>query len=141
VGGDGDSARDPQADGCPRKSGPIHEAVRASIALVGILSSARIDGRRLVDGGLSNPVPVPVSVCRAPRADVIIAVNLNGDPPERRFTEPKPNAGVAPPRARKPAYANHPCPDALVKSSPTTRSLKSRSPPPLVSSQPQVFSP
>jgi NTE family protein len=65
------------------QSGPIHEAVRASIALPGILSPARIDGRWLVDGGLSNPIPV--SVCRALGADVIIAVNLNGDLLARRF--------------------------------------------------------
>jgi predicted acylesterase/phospholipase RssA len=56
--------------------GPIHEAVRASIALPGILSPTKIDEKWLVDGGLSNPVPV--SVCRALGADVIIAVNLNG---------------------------------------------------------------
>ncbi len=65
------------------QSGPIHEAVRASIALPGILSPARIDGRWLVDGGLSNPIPV--SVCRALGADVIIAVNLNGDLLARRY--------------------------------------------------------
>lgn len=65
------------------QSGPIHEAVRASVALPGILSPARIDGRWLVDGGLTNPVPV--SVCRALGADVIIAVNLNGDLVGRRF--------------------------------------------------------
>jgi len=65
------------------QSGPIHEAVRASIALPGILSPARIDGKWLVDGGLSNPIPV--SVCRALGADVIIAVNLNGDLLARRF--------------------------------------------------------
>jgi NTE family protein len=63
--------------------GPILEAVRASIALPGILSPARIDDRWLVDGGLCNPVPV--SVCRALGADVIIAVNLNGDLLGRRF--------------------------------------------------------
>jgi NTE family protein len=65
------------------QSGPIHEAVRASIALPGILSPARVDGKWLVDGGLSNPIPV--SVCRALGADVIIAVNLNGDLLARRF--------------------------------------------------------
>jgi NTE family protein len=70
------------------QSGPIHEAVRASIALPGIFSPARVDERWLVDGGLSNPVPV--SVCRALGADVIIAVNLNGDLLGRRFTEPEP---------------------------------------------------
>lgn len=40
--------------------GPIVEAVRASMALPGILSPARIDDNWLVDGGLSNPVPVSV---------------------------------------------------------------------------------
>jgi NTE family protein len=70
------------------QSGPIHEAVRASIALPGIFSPARADGRWLLDGGLSNPVPV--SVCRALGADVIIAVNLNGELLGRRFTEPEP---------------------------------------------------
>lgn len=65
------------------RSGPIHEAVRASIALPGIFNPARLDGRWLLDGGLCNPVPV--SVCRALGADVIIAVNLNGDLLGRRF--------------------------------------------------------
>ncbi len=65
------------------ESGPIYEAVRASIALPGILSPAKVSGKWLVDGGLSNPVPV--SVCRALGAEVIIAVNLNGDLLGRRF--------------------------------------------------------
>lgn len=65
------------------QTGPIHDAVRASIALPGIVSPSQIDGKWLVDGGLSNPVPV--SVCRALGAEVIIAVNLNGDLVARRF--------------------------------------------------------
>lgn len=73
------------------EGGPIHEAVRASIALPGILSPARRDDKWLVDGGLSNPVPV--SVCRAFGADVIIAVNLNGDLLGRRLASgPPPDA-------------------------------------------------
>lgn len=59
------------------REGPIHEAVRASIALPGILSPVKVAGRWLADGGLVNPVPV--SACRALGADVVIAVNLNGD--------------------------------------------------------------
>jgi NTE family protein len=59
------------------REGPIEEAVRASISIPGILSPARLADRWLVDGGLVNPVPV--SVCRALGADVVIAVNLNGD--------------------------------------------------------------
>jgi len=73
------------------QSGPIHEAVRASIALPAIFSPARIDDKWLVDGGLSNPVPV--SVCRALGAEVIIAVNLNGDFLGRRF-EAQPDASA-----------------------------------------------
>jgi len=70
------------------ESGPILEAVRASIALPGIFSPASVNGKWLVDGGLSNPVPV--SVCRALGAEVIIAVNLNGDLLGRRFvSEPE----------------------------------------------------
>jgi NTE family protein len=65
------------------QSGSILEAVRASIALPGFISPAKVDGRWLLDGGLVNPVPV--SVCRALGADVIIAVNLNGDLLGRRF--------------------------------------------------------
>jgi NTE family protein len=59
------------------RSGPILKAVRASISMPGILSPVEIDGKWLVDGAVTNPVPV--SLCRALGADVIIAVNLNGD--------------------------------------------------------------
>lgn len=76
------------------QDGPIHEAVRASIALPGLMSPARRNDRWLVDGGLSNPVPV--SVCRALGAEVIVAVNLNGDLLGRRFTSsPAPDAPLA----------------------------------------------
>ena len=63
--------------------GAVLDAVRASIAIPGIFSPTKIEGKWLVDGGLSNPVPV--SVCRALGAEVIIAVNLNGDLLGRRF--------------------------------------------------------
>ena len=55
------------------KDGPIVEAMRASIALPGIISPVRRVGCWLLDGGLTNPVPV--SACRALGADIIIAVN------------------------------------------------------------------
>ena len=59
------------------RSGPVMEAVRASISLPGLFTPMLHDGRWLVDGGLANPVPV--SLCRAMGADLVIAVNLNGD--------------------------------------------------------------
>ncbi len=57
--------------------GSMWDAARASMALPGMLTPVLTEGRWLVDGGLVNPVPV--SVCRALGADVIIAVNLNSD--------------------------------------------------------------
>lgn len=57
------------------REGSLVEAVRASIALPGLLAPAALDGRLLVDGGLVNPVPV--SLCRALGADLVIAVDLN----------------------------------------------------------------
>lgn len=79
------------------QTGPIDEAVRSSIALPGIFSPTRFGNTWLVDGGLSNPVPV--SVCRALGAETIIAVNLNGDLLGRRFESEiaLPGAAVSPP--------------------------------------------
>ena len=58
-------------------SGSIVDAVRASIALPGLLTPLRLRDRWLVDGSLVNPIPV--SLCRALGADIIIGVSLNGD--------------------------------------------------------------
>lgn len=57
--------------------GSLLEAVWASIALPGLFPAIKHTDRWLIDGGLVNPVPV--SVCRALGADIVIAVNLNGD--------------------------------------------------------------
>jgi len=59
------------------RDGPVMDAVRASIALPGLFTPAQQDGRLLVDGALVNPVPV--SLCRALGADIVIAVDLNWD--------------------------------------------------------------
>ncbi len=57
--------------------GSVLDAVWASIALPGLFSPYRHQDQWLVDGGLVNPVPI--SLCRALGADIIIAVNLNGN--------------------------------------------------------------
>lgn len=59
--------------------GNLVDAMRASYALPGIFDPITIGGRRLVDGALVNPVPV--SVCRAMGAELVIAVNVGGDGP------------------------------------------------------------
>ncbi|MBE9535984.1 MAG: patatin-like phospholipase RssA [Proteobacteria bacterium] len=65
------------------RKGSLVDAVRASIALPGIFTPVRLDDKWLVDGGLVNPVPV--SLCRAMGADIVIAVNLNGNIAGRHF--------------------------------------------------------
>ncbi len=67
------------------RTGPVMEAVRASISLPGLFTPIRHEGRWLVDGGLANPVPV--SLCRAMGAEIVIAVNLNGDILGRHFRQ------------------------------------------------------
>ncbi|MDX1574182.1 MAG: patatin-like phospholipase family protein [Methylophaga sp.] len=57
--------------------GNVLEAVWTSISLPGLFPAIKQNDRWLIDGGLVNPVPV--SVCRALGADIVIAVNLNGD--------------------------------------------------------------
>lgn len=57
--------------------GSLIQAVWSSMSLPGLFPAIRNDHRWLIDGGLVNPVPV--SVCRALGADIVIAVNLNGD--------------------------------------------------------------
>lgn len=55
------------------QEGLLWDAVRASIAIPGMITPMLTRGRWLVDGALVNPVPV--SVCRALGADLVIAVN------------------------------------------------------------------
>lgn len=56
------------------REGRVADAVRASIALPGLFTPQPRDGRTLVDGALVNPVPV--SLCRAMGADIVIGVDL-----------------------------------------------------------------
>lgn len=81
------------------REGRLDRAIRASIAMPGIFSPVEIDGDWLVDGGLVNPVPV--SVCRALGAELIIAVNLNEDLLGRRLV-PEVVATPAPVPVAKP---------------------------------------
>jgi len=56
------------------RDGPLAPALRATTALPGMFQPQRLGDHWLVDGGLVNPVPV--SLCRALGADVVIAVEL-----------------------------------------------------------------
>ncbi len=56
--------------------GPLFDAIRASIAFPTIFSAVDHKGRRLVDGGLSNPVPIAPTLRDI--TDLTIAVSLSG---------------------------------------------------------------
>lgn len=56
--------------------GPVDAAIRASIAIPGVITPHVLDGRLLADGGILDPLPMaPVA---AVNADVTIAVSLGG---------------------------------------------------------------
>ena len=61
--------------------GDLANAMRASMAVPGLVAPAQIDGRLLIDGGITRNLPV--DVVRAMGADIVIAVNL-GTPLLRR---------------------------------------------------------
>lgn len=56
------------------RKGPLHTAIRASMAAPGVFSPVEIDGRLLTDGGLVRNLPVDIA--RGMGADIIIAVNI-----------------------------------------------------------------
>ena len=56
--------------------GRLIDAIRASFSLPGLFEPVLIDGRWVIDGAVVNPVPV--SVCHALGAEIVIAINLNG---------------------------------------------------------------
>lgn len=56
--------------------GPLFDAIRASIAFPTVFSSVSHNGKRLVDGGFLNPIPIAPTLRDS--TDMTIAVNLNG---------------------------------------------------------------
>ena len=57
------------------RHGNVLDAVRASCAMPGLFTPVVRDNQVVVDGGLVNPVPV--SMCRALGAEVVIAIDLS----------------------------------------------------------------
>lgn len=56
--------------------GPLFDAIRASIAFPTVFSSFPYNGKKLVDGGLLNPVPIAPTLRDV--TDMTIAVSLSG---------------------------------------------------------------
>ncbi len=98
--------------------GRLTECMRASYSLPGIFRPMRLNGRWLIDGALVNPVPV--SVCRALGARLVIAVNLHSDVFGRGTIVPWVDAGDGMAEPEEDAEA----PDAGGRLMPATRLLR-----------------
>lgn len=57
-------------------SGPVDVAIRASVAIPGVIAPIMVNGRLLADGGLLNLVPV--DAVTGVHADLTVAVSLSG---------------------------------------------------------------
>lgn len=62
--------------------GPVDAAIRASIAVPGMISPHILDGRVLVDGGILDPLPV--APLAGAHGDLTVAVSLSGNNPDAR---------------------------------------------------------
>jgi NTE family protein len=69
----------------PITSGPLRPALAASIAIPGLFRPVVIDGRVLVDGGTTNPMPFDKLT---DRADRVVAVDVHGIPEADRVDIP-----------------------------------------------------
>jgi NTE family protein len=68
-------------------SGSLKPALAASIALPTVMRPVVVDNRVLIDGGATNPLPF--DQLRG-RADVVVAVDISGEPTEERRDIPNP---------------------------------------------------
>ena len=77
-------------------SGPLFDAIRASIAIPTVFTPVAFRGRLLLDGGLINPVPIAPTL--RDKTDITIAVSVNGK---------------AEPLAKEPSQHTQPEPDKI----------------------------
>jgi NTE family protein len=68
-------------------SGELKPALAASIALPTVMRPVVVAGRILIDGGATNPLPF--DQLRG-RADVVVAVDISGEPTDERRDIPNP---------------------------------------------------
>lgn len=59
------------------QEGPVDVAIRASIAIPGVITPVMLNGRLLADGGILNPVPIAPTT--AVHADATVAISLAGE--------------------------------------------------------------
>lgn len=75
-------------------SGPVADAVRASISIIGVFEPMHLDDHFLVDGGTVNPVPT--SILKDKQADIVVASSVIPGLPERMHRKEQLKTGKAP---------------------------------------------
>jgi len=68
------------------RDGPLFDAIRASISIPTIFTPYRYRGREFLDGSLVNPLPISATL--EDKADLTIAVILNGKPENKAKPQP-----------------------------------------------------
>ncbi|HAA45896.1 MAG: lysophospholipase [Halomonas sp. 54_146] len=63
------------------QNGPLLQAIRASIAVPGVITPVHVGEQVLVDGGLLNPLPM-MPILAAHEADFVVAVNVTAHSPQ-----------------------------------------------------------
>lgn len=63
------------------QEGPLDRAIRASVAIPGVVTPFVLGNRVLVDGALLNPLPIIPTI--SSHADIVMAVNLSGEDDRR----------------------------------------------------------
>lgn len=76
------------------QSGPVADAVRASMSIIGVFEPAHLQDHFLVDGGTVNPVPT--SVLKDKHADILVASSVIPGLPERMHRKEQLKTGKAP---------------------------------------------
>ena len=66
------------------RAGPLKPAVAASMAIPGLVQPLDVNGRVLVDGGVTDPLPF---TCLRETADLIVAVDVSGGIEEQTAAE------------------------------------------------------
>ena len=70
-------------------TGPLKEAIAGSIAIPSLFRPVNFGNHMLVDGGVVNPLPLDIA---APGTDLLIGIDVNGDPLHRAYAKGGPSA-------------------------------------------------
>ena len=65
--------------------GSLVQAIGASVAIPGIIAGPEIDGRLMIDGGMTNPVPFDLL---KRKADIVVAIDVTGKPSHGKRSRP-----------------------------------------------------